>query len=99
MYSRTLTLAYAAALALPAAQAAAPYCLAGQACFPDDATLGAFNKTVNGTLIKATPYGAACYKATYDADECKRIAAIKGDNDYRQSLPGELTIPILGASY
>ncbi|KAI0459092.1 FAD-binding domain-containing protein [Xylaria acuta] len=87
MYSRTLKLAYAAALALPAAQAAAPYCLSGESCFPDDATLSTFNGTVNGALIKVTPYGAACYKATYDADECKRLTEIKGDNDYRQSLP------------
>ncbi|GAP91265.1 putative FAD-binding domain-containing protein [Rosellinia necatrix] len=87
MVSRTLSLAYAAALALPAAQAAAPYCLAGQPCFPSAASLSVFNGTIGGALIKVAPYGAACYKATYNADECKRIAEIKGDNDYRQSLP------------
>ncbi|RWA11321.1 hypothetical protein EKO27_g3777 [Xylaria grammica] len=87
MFSRTLSLAYAAALAIPAVQAAAPYCLAGESCFPDDAALTAFNETVNGALIKVVPYGAACYKATYDADECKKLAEINGDNDYRQSLP------------
>ncbi|KAI8950396.1 FAD-binding domain-containing protein [Xylaria longipes] len=87
MYSRTLKLVYAAVLALPAAQAAAPYCLSGESCFPDDQTLSTFNETINGALIKVAPYGAACYKATYDADECKRLAEIKGDNDYRQSLP------------
>ncbi|KAJ3577462.1 hypothetical protein NPX13_g3103 [Xylaria arbuscula] len=88
MISRTLSLAYAAALAIPAVQAAAPYCLAGESCFPDDAALASFNKTVSGALIKVVPYGAACYKATYDADECKRISDINEDNDYRQSLPG-----------
>ncbi|KAI1310653.1 FAD-binding domain-containing protein [Xylaria venustula] len=87
MFSRTFRLAYAAALALPAVQAAAPYCLAGESCFPDDATLNTFNGTVDGAVIKVVPYGAACYQATYDADECKKLAEINGDNDYRQSLP------------
>ncbi|KAI0813096.1 FAD-binding domain-containing protein [Xylaria sp. FL0064] len=87
MFHRNLSLAYAAALAIPAVQAAAPYCLAGESCFPDDAALNTFNQTVNGALIKVVPYGAACYQATYDADECKKLAEINGDNDYRQSLP------------
>ncbi|KAI1741663.1 FAD-binding domain-containing protein [Xylaria scruposa] len=87
MYSHTLKLAYAAALALPTVQAAAPYCLSGESCFPDDITLSTFNDTINGALIKIVPYGAACYKATYDADECKRLVEIKGDNEFRQSLP------------
>jgi len=87
MFSRMLSLACIAALVLPA-QAAAPYCLAGEPCFPDEATLNAFNESVNGALIKVTPYGAACYKESYDADECKRLAQNKGTNDFRQSLPG-----------
>ncbi|KAI1758207.1 FAD-binding domain-containing protein [Xylaria castorea] len=50
MYSRALWLAYATALALPAPQAAVPYCLSEESCFPDDATLAAFNRTINGAL-------------------------------------------------
>lgn len=52
MFSRTLSLPYAAALAIPAVQAAAPYCLAGEPCFPGDAALATFNETVGGALIK-----------------------------------------------
>ncbi|KAI0199812.1 FAD-binding domain-containing protein [Astrocystis sublimbata] len=87
MRPHALKLACAVALMLPVTQAAAPYCLSGESCFPDDATLSTFNATVYGALIKAVPYGAACYKATYDADECKRLAKIKGDSDYRLKLP------------
>ncbi|KAI1817328.1 FAD-binding domain-containing protein [Poronia punctata] len=87
MFSRALSLACAAGLVLHT-RAAAPYCLAGESCFPDEATLSAFNESVDGALIKISPYGAACYKDTYDADECKRLADTKETNDFRQTLPG-----------
>ncbi|KAF2177939.1 FAD-binding domain-containing protein [Zopfia rhizophila CBS 207.26] len=72
---------------LPQAHAAYPYCLPGDACFPSDNEIQNFNNTVNGRLIKSVPYGAACYKAAYDAETCKALAAVKEDVFYRQALP------------
>lgn len=69
--------------------AAAPYCLPGDACFPTDETLAEFNSTVGGRLIKAQPYGAACYAETYNADDCKLVLENKGKREWRASRPGE----------
>lgn len=68
--------------------AAAPYCLPGDACFPTDAELDAFNGTVNGALLKSVPYGAPCYEDTYNAAECKTLAEMKGNEDWRRNLSG-----------
>ena len=85
---KSLFLALILLHALPS-QAAAPYCLFGDPCFPSDAQLEQFNATVNGRLIKIIPYGAACYEATYNADVCKELATVKPDIFYRQALPGK----------
>jgi len=71
-----------------------PYCLPGQLCFPSPEVLEAFNCTIDGTLIETTPYGSACYKASYDATTCKALAAKKHDYDYRVSLPAGSMYPI-----
>lgn len=71
------------------AQAKAPYCLPGNACFPSQSELQSFNASVHGALIKIEPYGSPCYTATYNAEECKQLAAKKEDGYYRQELPGK----------
>lgn len=70
-------------------QAAAPYCLSGDACFPSDEVLSEFNSTVGGRLIKTEPYAAACYEATYNAEECQAIAEVKGTHAWRLPQPRE----------
>jgi hypothetical protein len=69
-------------------EGAAPYCLPGNSCFPSQKNLDKFNETINGNLIKATPYGAQCYGSTYNAEACAALAAIKRDPEYRIELPG-----------
>lgn len=64
-------------------QAAAPYCLPGDACFPSTEVLNELNSTIGGRLIKSQPYAAACYEATYNAEECKAIAEVKGLHAWR----------------
>ncbi|KAF2868963.1 hypothetical protein BDV95DRAFT_609222 [Massariosphaeria phaeospora] len=66
------------------------YCLPGDKCFPSEEKLQVFNATVNGRLIKSTPYGAACYSGSYDAEACKALAAQKHNVGYRLSLPAGL---------
>lgn len=80
------------ALYVAGAWAAAPYCLAGQPCFPSHRVLAKFNATVDGALIEVKPYGAACYAATYDAEECATLISEKEDSFYRDSLPGMLKV-------
>ncbi|CAI6338248.1 unnamed protein product [Periconia digitata] len=75
------------------AQAAAPYCLPNDACFPSEPELQAFNSSLNGKLIRNTPYGAPCYAATYDAAACKDIATRKRSYEYRFDLPGAMVYP------
>lgn len=72
-------------------EAAAPYCLPGDECFPSNDVLNDFNTTVGGKLIKAIPYGAACYAATYNAEECKALSVNKGIHAWRAAVPGKLT--------
>ena len=57
---------------------------------PSEAQLQAFNSSVNGRLIRNAPYGASCYKATYDAETCKFHAANKHTYPYRLALPAAL---------
>lgn len=71
-----------------------PYCLPGQSCFPTQVDLEAFNCTIDGRLIESTPYGSACYRASYDAETCKALAAKKYDFDYRAGLPAGSMYPI-----
>lgn len=71
------------------AEAKAPYCLPGNPCFPSPAVLKVFNATVDGRLIKTVPYGAPCYKATYNAEQCKALAKNKVIPEWRVTLPGE----------
>jgi hypothetical protein len=70
-------------------EAKAPYCLAGAPCFPPDSFLRTFNASIGGKLIKATPYGSACYKSTYDAEKCQAIAKEKSVAEFRVTLPGK----------
>lgn len=70
------------------ASAGAPYCLPGSACYPKPALWDAFNTTVGGRLIKVTPYGAPCYDATYNAEQCLYLAQNKGSITFRDNLPG-----------
>jgi hypothetical protein len=63
-------------------------------CFPSAAEFEAFNCTINGKLIESTPYGSACYKASYDAEACKALAVKKGDFEYRIGLPAGSMYPI-----
>lgn len=74
-------------LAAPAA-AGFPYCLPGNACYPSREEWGTLNTTVGGRLIRTTPYGAPCYQATYNADECLSLAKSKNSLAFRDSLPG-----------
>ncbi|KAH7328753.1 hypothetical protein B0I35DRAFT_418225 [Stachybotrys elegans] len=55
------------------AHAAAPYCLAGDDCFPSPAEFEQLEETLQGNLIRSQPYGAPCYAATYDADACLNL--------------------------
>ena len=73
--------------------AAAPYCLPGDACFPSAEVLDEFNSTIGGRLIKSQPYAAACYEATYNAEECKAIAEVKGLHAWRLPQPRKLRTP------
>lgn len=75
--------------ASPVVEARAPYCLPGNPCFPSPPVLNAFNTSIGGRLIKIDPYGAPCYKATYDADKCKELATVKRSPEWRISQPGE----------
>ena len=70
-------------------QAAAPYCLAGDSCFPSESVLAAFNETVNGRLIKSQPYAAPCYEETWNETECQAIAKVKGLHAWRLPQPRE----------
>jgi len=89
-----LTISSLLALGLAArTHAAAPYCLPGDACFPSAEVLDEFNNTVGGRLIKSQPYAAACYEATYDAEECKAIAEVKGLHAWRLPQPRKLRTP------
>ena len=87
MATFTAGLVALAAVVLPV-HGAAPYCLPGNKCFPSTSTLESFNKTIGGNLIKATPYGAACYAATYNAEACAALANENRDPEYRIDLPG-----------
>ncbi|KAJ3492527.1 hypothetical protein NLG97_g5329 [Lecanicillium saksenae] len=69
------------------ATAGFPYCLPGNSCYPSPAAWGQFNTTVGGRLIKITPYGAPCYEATYDAQQCLSLAKSKSNLQFRDSLP------------
>lgn len=71
------------------AEAKAPYCLPGNPCFPASKVLDTFNASVGGRLIKSEPYGAACYKATYDAEKCKEVAKNKSLPEWRAKQPGK----------
>ncbi|KAF2704324.1 FAD-binding domain-containing protein [Pleomassaria siparia CBS 279.74] len=64
---------------------AAAYCLAGQACFPSDDVLATFEQSLGGNLIKTLPYGSACYSATYNAEECLKLANQSQTFDFRES--------------
>ena len=70
-------------------QAAAPYCLPGDSCFPSEKLLEEFNSTISGRLIKSKPYASPCYEDTYDAEECKAIAKTKGLHAWRLPQPGK----------
>jgi hypothetical protein len=74
--------------------AKSPYCLPDQSCFPSRADLDAFNCTIEGRLIESTPYGSACYVASYDAQKCKALAAKKFDFEYRADLPAGSMYPV-----
>jgi hypothetical protein len=88
---RVTQVACVAALAafISPAKAAAPYCLAGDACFPSDETLAEFANTLDGVLIKTEPYGAPCYAATYNATQCSELAATVRTFEFREAEPGK----------
>ncbi|EJT75845.1 hypothetical protein GGTG_05774 [Gaeumannomyces tritici R3-111a-1] len=88
-----LAIVLTATQAVVPAFAAAPYCLPGDACFPGSAELDAFNATVNGALLKSVPYGMPCYGAAYNAAECKLLAEIKGNEDWRRNLSAGMMYP------
>lgn len=69
------------------ALAAAPYCLAGQKCFPSAATLATFNSTVGGRLTTAPPYGSVCYQGTFDQDACATLVENKTSFAFRATIP------------
>lgn len=48
-------------------------CLPGDACWPSTSVWSAFNKTVNGALIKTVPIGSPCHDPTYDAAACSAL--------------------------
>jgi hypothetical protein len=90
VFSKFLGVSASLAALTSLTHAAAPYCVPGDSCFPADSELQAFNSSINGRLIKNTPYGAACYKATYDAEACKQHASLKHTYGYRLPMPAAL---------
>lgn len=72
--------------------AGAPYCLAGDSCFPSKDVLAEFNNTIDGRLIESKPYAAACYEADFNAEECQAIAENKGIHAWRLPQPGEQSV-------
>lgn len=70
------------------ARATAPYCLAGDDCFPSTEVLNELNATVGGQLIKIEPYGAPCYAESYDEEACKVLIENKHDLEWRAAMPG-----------
>ena len=77
---------------LSSVHAAAPYCLAGDSCFPSDDVLEQFGQSLRGNMIKSLPYGAACYSATYDAEQCIKIANESRTFDFRESQAGKMLL-------
>ncbi|KPM41001.1 hypothetical protein AK830_g5530 [Neonectria ditissima] len=69
------------------------YCLPGDACFPSAEILDAFNASVDGRLLKPQPYGAACYRATYDSDLCRDLAENKTVAEWRVEQPAGAQYP------
>ncbi|KAF2000341.1 FAD-binding domain-containing protein [Amniculicola lignicola CBS 123094] len=68
----------------------APYCLPNSPCFPLQKELQKLNASVDGRLIKAELYGKACYKGSYDEEECRRLAGVKTDFHWRDGLAAGL---------
>jgi hypothetical protein len=77
---------------LGSVHAAAPYCLAGDSCFPSDDVLAQFEQSLGSKLIKSIPYGSACYSATYDAEQCIKIANESRTFDFRESQAGKMSL-------
>jgi hypothetical protein len=66
---------------------AAPYCLAGQPCFPSTRALATFNVSVGGRLFSPRPYAAVCYAGTYNAAACADLVANQMVDHYRDEIP------------
>lgn len=79
------------------ASARAPYCLPADDCFPSTDVLQAFNASIDGRLLQTQPYGAACYRETYDKATCQRLARNKALAQWRIEQPGKRLFR-LGAS-
>ena len=67
--------------------AAAPYCLPHQACFPSASELATFNASVSGTLLVPPPYGRVCYDGFFDAAACAKLVQEKSDESFRTAIP------------
>ncbi|KAF2122532.1 hypothetical protein BDV96DRAFT_593064 [Lophiotrema nucula] len=94
-FSSLILVSLALAALIATASAGPPYCEASNStCFPPDTELAAFNKSVDGRLIKNKPYGLPCYKATYNAAACIEIAANKGNASWRVQQPAAVMYPI-----
>jgi hypothetical protein len=90
LMSLRTSLMVALVIRLSSVHAAAPYCLAGDSCFPSDDLLAQFEQSLQGNLIKSLPYGSACYSATYDAEQCIKIANESRTFDFRESQAGKM---------
>lgn len=61
------------------------YCWPGQACFPSDAELNAFNRSVNGALHAQRPVNAVCYRkdTLFNQAQCDEVSANYNSTNWR----------------
>lgn len=50
-------------------------CFPGDTCWPTEEDWHAFNRSVQGRLIRTIPIGSVCHGDTFDADQCDQLQA------------------------
>ncbi|KAL3457517.1 FAD-binding domain-containing protein [Aspergillus heterothallicus] len=67
-------------------------CLPSDRCWPSMRNWEAFNRTINGHLLRLRPIGSACHGAEFDQVKCDEVRANSGDALWRISQPGALIV-------
>ncbi|KAG8699106.1 hypothetical protein FRC09_006834, partial [Ceratobasidium sp. 395] len=82
------------ALVLPCGQARvvrrAPWCTAGDSCWPSSSTWSAFNESIGGRLVAPRPPAWSCHDPNYDEAACADVKSHWADSFWRANQTGAM---------